>query len=131
MPVDFVGGTSQGSIIGGGCGMGLKSAEILTTCRNLFDAVFDFTLPLVSFISGRRIHEKMMSAFGDRQIEDLPVTFFCISTNLTQARQVIHRSGSLLKAVRASISLPGVMPPVFHDGDPTFLPLGDIDQHLT
>jgi predicted acylesterase/phospholipase RssA len=117
IPIDFVGGTSQGSIIGGGCGMGLNSKEIHERCRNLFDNVFDFTLPLVSFISGRKIHKKMMAAFGDRQIEDLPTTFFCISTNLTQARQVIHRSGSLLKAVRGSISLPGIMPPVWQEGD--------------
>jgi NTE family protein/lysophospholipid hydrolase len=117
IPIDFVGGTSQGSIIGGGCGMGLNSREIHEKCRNLFTGVFDFTLPLVSFIAGRKIYRKMLAAFGDRQIEDLPTTFFCISTNLTQARQAIHRSGSLLKAVRGSISLPGIMPPVCQDGD--------------
>jgi len=117
IPVDFVGGTSQGSIIAGACGMGLGSAEMHKKCRNLFDSVFDFTLPLVSLISGKKMRKKMRSAFGDRNIEDLPITFFCIATNLTRASQVVHRSGSLLQAIRSSISLPGFMPPVCHEGD--------------
>jgi predicted acylesterase/phospholipase RssA len=59
----------------------------------------------------------MTVGYGDKKIEDLPVTFFCVSTNLTRAAQVVHSSGSLLKAVRGSMSLPGLVPPVYRDGD--------------
>lgn len=117
IPIDFVGGTSQGSIMGGGLAMGLESAEIHRRSRNLFEKMFDFTFPMVALIAGRRIHGKLLSAFGERDIEDLPITFFCVSTNLTQAKEVVHRTGPLHRAVRSSISLPGFMPPVCLNGD--------------
>jgi predicted acylesterase/phospholipase RssA len=50
-------------------------------------------------------------------IEDLPRPFFCISANLTRAEAVIHERGVLWHAVRASLSLPGIFPPVYADGD--------------
>jgi len=50
-------------------------------------------------------------------IEDLPRRFFCVSANLTRAEEVVHERGALWHAVRASLSLPGVFPPVYADGD--------------
>jgi predicted acylesterase/phospholipase RssA len=43
--------------------------------------------------------------------------FFCVSSNLTRADEVVHRTGSLRRAVIASTSLPGIMPPVVEQGD--------------
>ena len=54
---------------------------------------------------------------GLASIEDLPVRFFCISASLTRAEEVIHERGPLWPAVRASLSLPGIFPPVYADGD--------------
>ncbi|HEX2420189.1 MAG TPA: patatin-like phospholipase family protein, partial [Acidimicrobiia bacterium] len=54
--------------------------------------------------------------FGDRSIEDLWRSFFCVSTDLTSSRPFVHRRGSLVKAIRATSAIPGVMPPV-PDGD--------------
>ncbi len=48
-------------------------------------------------------------------IEDLRFPYFCVSANLTTGRLFEHRSGSLAQALRASVAIPGIMPPVFHD----------------
>ena len=50
-------------------------------------------------------------------IEDLPLRFFCVSASLTRAEAVIHERGPLWTAVRASLALPGIYPPVYADGD--------------
>ena len=117
IPIDMVGGTSMGALIAGGVASGWTAAEgrrhLATSAQNLFDP----TLPLVSILSGRRIWRALDSAFGDVAIEDLALPFFCISTNLTRAEPVIHQSGSLSRALRASASLPGILPPVYADGD--------------
>jgi predicted acylesterase/phospholipase RssA len=54
---------------------------------------------------------------GLGHIEDLSRRFFCVSANLTRVEEVIHERGPLWSAVRASLSLPGLLPPVFADGD--------------
>ena len=54
---------------------------------------------------------------GDVDIADLWVPYFCVSTNLTHARAEYHDRGPLVPAVRASIAIPGVLPPVPHHGD--------------
>jgi predicted acylesterase/phospholipase RssA/CRP-like cAMP-binding protein len=117
IPIDFAGGTSQGAMIASGCGLDYRSAEIHTRIKRLIDSFFDFTFPMVSLLAGFRIRTKMIAGYGDAKIEDLPVTFYCVSTNLTRAEQVVHRSGTLWEAVRSSMSLPGLLPPVCRNGD--------------
>jgi NTE family protein/lysophospholipid hydrolase len=117
IPIDFAGGTSQGAMIASGCGLDYRSAEIHARIKGLVDSFFDFTFPMVSLLAGFRIRTKMIAGYGDAKIEDLPVTFYCVSTNLTRAEQVIHRSGTLWEAVRSSMSLPGLLPPVCRNGD--------------
>ena len=117
IPIDIAGGTSQGAMIASGCGLDYRSAEIHTRIKGLVDSFFDFTFPLVSLLAGFKIRTKMIAGYGDAKIEDLPVTFYCVSTNLTRAEQVIHRTGTLWEAVRSSMSLPGLLPPVCRKGD--------------
>lgn len=112
VPVDSVGGTSIGSIIGAGLAMGLDADRIQVESKRHFSAIFDPTLPLVSILAGRRVSSRLAGAFGELQIEDLEIPFFCVSTNLTRASETVHTRGSLAAALRASISLPGVLPPV-------------------
>ena len=59
-----------------------------------------------------RLHEH----FGEAEIGDLAIPFFATSTNLMTGTQRIHRTGKLREALRATISLPGILPPVV-DGD--------------
>lgn len=51
------------------------------------------------------------------RIEDFWTSFFCVSANISRAEVVVHDRGEAWRAVRASISLPGIFPPVFQDGD--------------
>ena len=74
-------------------------------------------MPLLSLLSGRRKAKLIASFLGHTEIEDLWLPFFCVSSNLTRAAEVVHRAGSLRQAVIASSSLPGIMPPVVEQGD--------------
>ncbi|MGA7758494.1 MAG: patatin-like phospholipase family protein, partial [Ilumatobacteraceae bacterium] len=55
--------------------------------------------------------------FGTWDIEDLWLPFYCVSTNLTKSRLEVHRRGSTALAIRASVAIPGVLPPVPYQGD--------------
>ncbi len=64
----------------------------------------------------RKVKAMMKEAFGDVQMEDMLLPFFAVSTNLTSGKLEVHREGMLRHALRASISIPGVMPPVVMNG---------------
>ena len=55
--------------------------------------------------------------FGGLHIEELWRPFFCVSTNLTAGTLAVHRDGPLVDALHASISIPGLLPPVIMGGD--------------
>lgn len=117
IPIDKIGGTSIGAIIGSGFCMGHHSNSVLALCLTHVKRIFDYTLPLLSLVKGRVVERELKEAFGDQLIEDLPISFFCISTNLTRAEQVVHDRGLLKDALRASMSLPAMIPPVCKNGD--------------
>jgi len=73
---------------------------------------WDFTVPIISIMSGHRMSRMLKRMFGKTEIEDLPKPFFCVSTNLTRAESMIHRTGPLWRAIRSSIALPGAISPV-------------------
>jgi NTE family protein len=114
IPIDAVGGTSIGSIIGGGVARRQAADEIAEVLRSavLESSPFDVTFPVVSLAAGRRVTKNLQDGADGLDIEDAWRSFFCISTNLTSGNVEIHRSGPGWLAVRASFSLPGVFPPV-------------------
>jgi NTE family protein len=65
---------------------------------------------------GRRVDHRLETHFGDTRISDLWRPFTCVSTDLTTGGPHVHRQGLLRAALRASLSLPGVLPPVVEDG---------------
>ncbi len=67
-------------------------------------------------IGGERLVAEMRRHLGDRRVEDLPVPFVAIATDLVTGHEVWIRSGPLVDAMRASFSLPGVFPPVPFEG---------------
>jgi predicted acylesterase/phospholipase RssA len=118
--IDALGGSSIGSIVAAQIAMGWSLDEITERNRKAFaqnKALHDLTLPLVSLLKGRHGDRILEDFFGDTLIEDLTHDFFCVSTNLTRGSVVIHRRGELLSSIRASISVPGILPPVFSAGD--------------
>ncbi len=77
----------------------------------------DYTLPLVSLFAGRRVTRLLRLAFGEKEIEDLVLPFFCVTANLTTSNADIHTVGRLWRWLRASVAIPGVIPPFNEAGE--------------
>ena len=117
IPIDLVGGTSIGSIMATLPAMEVPLDEMVPLVQRQFARLLDYTPPLVSMIAGRRITKSMRDIYDDLAIEDLWLRYFCVSASLTRSVQVVHRSGDLVTALRASVAIPGVLPPVPYGDD--------------
>ena len=116
IPIDRVGGASMGSIFAAGAALVQDADEIAERSKKYFNRLFDYTVPVVSLLKAKRITANLETNMEGIQAEDMWVPFFCVSTNLTKSTLHVHRDGDLLTAVRASIAIPGVLPPVpFND----------------
>jgi NTE family protein len=116
VPIDFVGGVSIGSIIAAGVAAGWSDEEMRERYRRCFvdtNPVNDYTFPFVALTRGRKVSRLLQREYGDVLIEDLRLPFFCVSANLSTGRALEHREGRLVEALRASVAIPGVMPPVY------------------
>jgi NTE family protein len=113
--VDFVGGTSMGAIVAASfaTNFGLERVRAWTA-RDFAgrNPVNDYTLPYVALTRGAKADAWLEAHFGDTRIEDLWLPFFCVSSNLTTGEIMVHRSGRLTEALRASVAIPGLLPPV-------------------
>ncbi len=110
--VDMVGGASIGAPISGWIAQGKNANECLQAAKYAFKSLMDPTLPLTSLLVGERITQMIFEQTGDWDIEDFWLPYFCVSTNLTTGQTRVHRSGNSAWAIRASVSIPGVLPPV-------------------
>ena len=121
IPIDHVGGTSIGAVMGGLYAVGLDHDERMDAAEEVFlkNSLFRPTLPLVSITSGSVVSRLMEAPHLRAQtpIEDMPRSYFCISANLSRAEVVIHDRGPIAAAMRASFSIPGIFPPVSRNGD--------------
>jgi NTE family protein len=120
VPIDFIGGVSMGAIVGAGVAMGWDDVELETRIRKAFvtsSPLDDIAFPMIALTHGDKVRERLTEHFGDRQIGDLWLPFFCLSANLTTGAYQLHRTGLVREALRASISLPGVLPPVTIDNN--------------
>ena len=115
--VDAVAGTSIGAVMALGVALDWPAAKARRYAAETFTDLLDYTFPTVSLLRGARITRKLRAVVGDLDIADLWVPFFCASANLTIADVHFHDRGDLVQAVRASIAIPGVLPPVPMDGD--------------
>lgn len=120
VPIDFIGGSSMGAIVGAGVAAGWDDEELERRIRAAFvvsNPVDDIAIPLIAMTRGDKVRQRLEQHFGDATIADLWLPFFCVSSNLTSGAYQLHRRGCLRDALRASISLPGVMPPVAQDNN--------------
>ncbi|MBS0612462.1 MAG: patatin-like phospholipase family protein [Proteobacteria bacterium] len=116
VPLDAVGGASIGAIIAAGVASGWSDEEMRERYRRCFvdtNPVNDYTFPFVALARGRKVSRLLQGEFGEQRIEDLRTPFFCISANLSSGRATEHGAGMLWNALRASVAIPGVLPPVF------------------
>lgn len=120
LPIDFVGGASMGAIVAGAVAMGWNDDEIEERVRDAFvtsNPLGDFVLPVVALTAGNRVRARLAKHFGDARIEELAIPYFAVSSNLTSGVVHVHREGYLREALRASIALPGILPPVVAAGE--------------
>lgn len=122
--LDVVGGTSIGAFIGGLYALHPDNIETVTSkCRmisgklaNVFEKLLDLTLPVSSFFNGSRFNSSLKDVFLDAKIEDMPLNYYCVSTDVAKSKLRIHRSGEMWKYIRASMSLQGYLPPISENG---------------
>jgi len=117
--IDWVGGTSIGSIMAAGVATGWAPDLAITRARKSFKdgkPFSDFTIPVISLLRGNRM-KRLLKVHLDYQIEDLYLPYYCVSTNLGRGTKNIHEQGSLVGAIRASAAMPGILPPAVVDGE--------------
>ena len=113
--ISSIAGCSMGALIGG-----VYAAGKLNEFREWMKAIdrkkmlglIDFSLSLNHLVKGTRIIEAIMEFVPDVNIENLPIPYCAVATDLKAGREVMFRKGSLFKAIRASISLPSFYEPV-------------------
>ena len=117
--ITSIAGCSMGALIGGVYAAG-KLAEfrewMKTVDRKKMLELTDFSLSLNHFVKGKRIIEAIMEFVPDVAIENLPIPYSAVATDLKDGREVVFSKGSLFEAIRASISLPSFYEPVQRDG---------------
>ncbi|HET6601015.1 MAG TPA: patatin-like phospholipase family protein [Gaiella sp.] len=117
--VDRYGGCSMGSFIAAMAAAGWSPGDIHDRCdeelvrRSPFN---DYTLPRVALIRSRKAARMFDRLFGEMTIEELAKPLFTVSADLLSSRLVIHRRGSVTEAVGASMSIPGLVPPLSRSG---------------
>lgn len=113
---DYFGGTSSGAAMVAGFASGFEAEQIDRGTHNIFVKSRAFrrpTLPQFALLDHKVLDRTLQAEYGDVLIEDLWLPFFALSTNLSSRQPHVHRRGKLWQAVRASGSIPGVLPPFF------------------
>ena len=118
VPIDVLGGSSMGAMIGAQHLLGWDADRIVRDIsKGLAKSFDDMTIPFLAFKRGGKSSRMMRTFFGDTCIEDLWLPFFCTSSNLNRADLKVHTTGPLFTAVLATTRAPGVFPPVVIDGE--------------
>jgi len=109
--IDFVAGTSIGAVVGAVYASG--NIEALKDVVLQFDwkqiaSFLDVVFPKSGLIDGNKIAGFVRSHVEKKNIEDLPIPFCAVSTDLATGNDVVIREGDIIEAVRASISVPGI-----------------------
>jgi NTE family protein len=112
---DIIVGTSMGALIGGCYATDqldtLEEWARSLTMRRII-GYLDVRIGGSGLIGGGRLANRLQESIGEREIEDLPVRFAAIATEIGTGHEVWLTRGSLSLAVRASYALPGIFPPV-------------------
>ena len=116
IPLDIATGTSLGAIVASGIALDLDLEDLMQRFRVMVEinpTKRDYLLiPRTSLLSGRKLDRLLPHLLPDTDIEDCWKDFACVSANITNPGAHLHREGKLLRALRATVSIPGVFPPV-------------------
>ncbi|XP_027873744.1 neuropathy target esterase isoform X4 [Xiphophorus couchianus] len=137
IPIDIVGGTSIGSFIGAlyaeersAVRTKQRAKEWSKAMNSVFKTVLDLTYPITSMFSGSAFNTSIYNVFEDKQIEDLWLPYFNVTTDITASAMRVHLDGSLWRYVRASMTLSGYLPPLCDPKDGNLLMDGGYINNL-
>lgn len=117
IPIDYVSGTSIGALIGALFCSG-ADLEGITKILNVINTkhILDFSASRKGLLQGKRIEELLRIFIKKKTFEELEIPFAAVATELVKGEKVIFDSGDIVKAVRASMSIPGIFTPVEDEG---------------
>jgi len=131
IPVDRIGGSGLGAIIAALFAINYSPDQIKRTLKHIFahrGNFLDIHFPYISFIKAKKIRKILSALFQNKNIEELSIPFYCLSTSITTKQKYIHTKGLITKALLASLAIPGIMPPVYHEDH--FLMTGSLSHNL-
>ncbi|QQK80623.1 patatin-like phospholipase family protein [Salicibibacter cibi] len=128
IPINFIAGSSMGAVIGTLAALG-RSADDLKQLANLFRRKYyiDFTVPKMGLVSGKRLEELFFMLTKGEMLENLDIPATVVTTDLNSGERVLFTNGSIAKALRATISIPGIFVPVRY-GEHLLVDGGVIDR---
>jgi NTE family protein len=117
--ITSVAGTSIGSLIGG-----IYISGKLPQFRDWISRIgkydvfklMDFAISNKGFIKGEKVFNKLHEFLLDKNIEDMDIPYAAISVDIKNHKEIIFRTGNLIDAIRASVSIPTVLKPKIYDG---------------
>ncbi|KAI1848202.1 hypothetical protein JX266_005915 [Neoarthrinium moseri] len=123
IPIDVIGGTSIGSFIGALYARHADMVPVFGLAKkfagrmaSMWRFALDLTYPSASYTTGHEFNRGIFKTFGNHQIEDFWLEYYCNTTNISKSRGEIHTSGYAWRYVRASMSLAGLLPPLCDEG---------------
>ncbi len=118
IPIDFIAGTSAGSIAGGAFASGLSIEEIVEMGGKIsWFSMTGFSFSPMGLLSNAALGAFVKRHFPVQKFEDLPIPFAAVACDLETGEEVVLKnSGDLSTAIRASCAIPGVFVPVKYDG---------------
>ncbi|MFH1213401.1 MAG: patatin-like phospholipase family protein [Candidatus Neomarinimicrobiota bacterium] len=116
--IDYIAGTSMGALVGAVYASGfpidtLEKIAIETDWKTTAK-LFSPGLSASGFVDGKKVKEFLYTFYGDKKIEDLAIPFAATATDISNGKLYVINKGSVIEAVRASISIPVVFTPVQH-----------------
>ena len=120
IPVDLIGGTSGGALMAAFHAFGMSPDETEAFNTHLWTKLKplnEYTLPFVGLTNPMRFFRAMRERFGEANVEDFGIPFFCCSSNITRASLKVFDRGTIWFAICATLAVPGVGPPLLQQGD--------------
>ncbi|RLC37290.1 patatin family protein [Candidatus Falkowbacteria bacterium] len=113
--VNFISGASMGALVGAAYAIGMSAEEIEKEAlknKKRITKFIDFNRPSGSILKGKKAAKYINELLKDKNFNDTIIPFRVIATDLETGNEVIIKKGKLTEAVMASISVPGIFPPV-------------------
>jgi len=116
IPIDYIAGSSMGAIIGAMYALNPNIKELeekaLSLTKKDFAKLLDLNIPKTSLIKGNKIRIFLEKLIGDKYFSDTKIPLKIVTTDLESGKETVISKGKLVDAIMASISIPGIFPPI-------------------